>query len=143
MEDKIIKLSNFQIPIIKGLKYLTDFNDSCNESLLINAPRMQYSIYFEMNMENQNIENIEEYNLILIKKNNHKIYFFYPYKQNKIKTILWYFKIEITDDDGKVNILPGQVLMDSSIVNKDKNQIRLPFMNILENVKINQSISLT
>lgn len=143
MEDKIIKLSNFQIPIIKGLKYLTDFKDSCNESLLINAPRMQYSIYFEKNMENQNIENIEEYNLILIKKNNHKIYFFYPYKQNKIKTILWYFKIEITDDDGKVNILPGQVLMDSSIVNKDKNQIRLPFMNILENVKINQSISLT
>ena len=97
---------------------------------------MQYSIYFEKNMQNQNIENIDEYNLILIKKNNHKIYFFYPYKQNKIKTTLWYFKIEILGEDGKTNTLPGQVLMDSSIINKERSFIRLPFMNILENVKV-------
>lgn len=136
MEHKIITLSNFQIPIIKGLKYLANYNDSILESLLINAPRMQYSIYFEKNMQNQNIENIDEYNLILIKKNNHKIYFFYPYKQNKIKTTLWYFKIEILGEDGKTNTLPGQVLMDSSIINKERSFIRLPFMNILENVKV-------
>ena len=141
MENKII-LSNFQIPIIKGLTYLTDNSESI-ESVVINAPRMQYSLYFEKNMENQDIENIDEYNLILIKKNNHKIYFFYHYKQNKIKTTLWYFKIEILDEEGKVNILPGQVLMDSSIINKQRNSIKLPFMNILENVKINKNISLT
>ena len=141
MENKII-LSNFQIPIIKGLTYLTDNNESI-ESVVINAPRMQYSLYFEKNMKNQDIENIDEYNLILIKKNNHKIYFFYPYKQNKIKTTLWYFKIEILDEEGKVNILPGQVLMDSSIINKQRNFVKLPFMNILENVKINKNISLT
>lgn len=141
MENKII-LSNFQIPIIKGLTYLTD-NSGSIESVVINAPRMQYSLYFEKNMKNQDIENIDEYNLILIKKNNHKIYFFYPYKQNKIKTTLWYFKIEILDEEGKVNILPGQVLMDSSIINKPRNSIKLPFMNILENVKINKNISLT
>ena len=141
MENKII-LSNFQIPIIKGLTYLTDNSESI-ESVVINAPRMQYSLYFEKNMENHDIENIDEYNLILIKKNNHKIYFFYPYKQNKIKTTLWYFKIEILDEEGKVNILPGQVLMDSSIINKQRNSIKLPFMNILENVKINKNISLT
>ena len=141
MENKII-LSNFQIPIIKGLTYLTDNSESI-ESVVINAPRMQYSLYFEKNMKNQDIENIDEYNLILIKKSNYKIYFFYPYKQNKIKTTLWYFKIEILDEEGKVNILPGQVLMDSSIINKPRNSIKLPFMNILENVKINKNISLT
>ena len=141
MKNKII-LNNFQIPIIKGLTYLTDNSESI-ESVVINAPRMQYSLYFEKNMKNQDIENIDEYNLILIKKNNHKIYFFYPYKQNKIKTTLWYFKIEILDEEGKVNILPGQVLMDSSIINKQRNSIKLPFMNILENVKINKNISLT
>lgn len=141
MENKIM-LSNFQIPIIKGLTYLTDNSESI-ESVVINAPRMQYSLYFEKNMKNQDIENIDEYNLILIKKNNHKIYFFYPYKQNKIKTTLWYFKIEILDEEGKVNILPGQVLMDSSIINKQRNSIKLPFMNILENVKISKNISLT
>ena len=138
MNKEIINLNNFQIPVVKGLKYIENYVDTNLDSLLINAPRMQYSLYFEKSMDNHNVENLEEYNLIIFKKNNHKIYLFYPYKQNKIKTTLWYFKIEITDDLGKINVLPGQVLMDSSILNKQKKQIRFPFINILENVTFNK-----
>ena len=69
-----------------------------------------------------------------------RIVFFCPSRGGARKDGLWYFNIEFpTEDETEVLTLPGQVMVNSDEVYRKTVGGKLPFVEILEQIKLNLS----
>ena len=111
MPEKSIIFDQFECPIIDGLNYLMNEQIPDSDYLFVNEPNDYFSIYFEKNFPVFKVpDKLErDYCLFQIKKSNRIIKFFCPEKQKKINNVVWYFYVELTDNNGQLHILPGQV----------------------------------
>ena len=141
MMKKRVLFGEFDVPIPKGHERITD-RDATTDYLFVNAPGEIYTVYFDsgMPMYGESILNgCREYGSMEIKFPDRKISFFCPLGFGSRKTALWYFNIEFEEIEGEVRILPGQIMMKSDEVYRKAVGGKLPFIDILEKIRLNSS----
>ena len=133
----------FEFPVIKGLEYLMDEDHPTTDYLFINEPHEKFSMYFERGQKPFEVRDRDaadrEYCLFQMKRPNRTIHFYCPERRPDRESVMWYFYVEIFDENGNPHVLPGQmrvVLADGCLRmagGKEK------FIEILENVTIQKA----
>lgn len=140
MTDKIILFGDFEFPMTNKLEYLFNEEKKVTDYLFVNEPRDEFSIYFEKDFPVFKVPQNSKrpYCLFEINRADRVIKFFCPERLVNLDTVVWYFYVELFDENGGSHILPGQVRIGckerSFPINKDK----LKFINILEEIKLNK-----
>ena len=140
MLEKRVLFDRFEFPVIRGLNYLMDDKSPTSDYLFINDPHEKFSMYFEVGQKHFNVtekgEKENDYCLFQIKRTNRTIHFYCPERLPNRESVMWYFYVEILDENGKVHTLPGQmrvVLKSSCLRLTDEKE---QFIEILEQVKL-------
>ena len=143
MVRKRVKFGEFEVPIPKGHQRITD-KDATTDYLFINAPKDIYTVYFDSGMpfySDKILSSYPEGSTLELKLPDRRIVFFCPSRGGARKDGLWYFNIEfLTEDETEVLTLPGQVLVNSDEVYRKTVGGKLPFVEILERIKLNFSM---
>ena len=138
MTEKRILFDGFEFPVINGLEYLINENVPETDFLLINEPSTDFSLMFEKNFPIFKVpENSErDYCLFELKRSDRVIKFFCPEKHKKLNTAVWYFYMELFDENGTAHALPGQVRVefDGTYLRQVKGKPQ--FIEVLEQVKL-------
>jgi hypothetical protein len=139
--DKRILFGKFEFPRMRGLEYLLDEEKPVTDYLFVNEPNERFSMYFEEGFPRFTVpENSDrEYCLFEIKRQRKKISFFCPEKKKNLDSVVWYFYVELFDENGEVHELPGQVRIraDESFVHMTRGKTR--FIEILEGVRLHSA----
>ena len=141
MVRKRVRFGEFEVPIPRGHEQITD-KDETTDYLFINAPKEIYTVYFDSGMpfySDRILNGYSEGSTLELKLPDRKIVFFCPSRGSDRKDGLWYFNIEFPSEDGEVLTLPGQVLVNSDDVYRKTVGGKLPFVEILEQIKLNLS----
>lgn len=135
--ESIILFNEFEFPKIKGLEYLINTNQLNSDYLFINDVNDFFSIHFEKDFPTFIIPKNSElnYSLFEFKKDNKKVKFFCPNRPKNINSTVWYFNIEIIDDD-ETHVLPGQICVILDKINMFQVKSIPKFIDILEKIKI-------
>lgn len=142
MLEKHVLFDRFEFPVIKGLSYLLDEESPTSDYLFINEPHNKFSMYFETGQKPFSISETatenQEYCLLELNRKNRKICFYCPERPQNRESVMWYFYVELFDDNGNACILPGQIRMAFS-----KGCMRIAeqhsrFVTILEQVKLKE-----
>lgn len=136
---KRVNFGEFEVPIPKGHERITD-KDAITDYLFIHAPKEIYTICFDSTMpfyDSRVLNGYAEGSSLEIKFSDRKIVFFCPFRQGSRKDGLWYFNIEFLGEDGDVLALPGQIMINSDEVYRRTVCGKLPFIEILEKIKLN------
>jgi len=142
MARKRVKFGEFEVPVPKGHERIID-KDATTDYLFINAPRDIYTVYFHSEMpfySDRILSGCEEGGMLEWRMPDRRIVFFCPLRHGGRKDGLWYFNIEFPTEDGGVLILPGQVLINSDKVYRKTIGGKLPFIEILKQIKLNENI---
>ena len=138
MTDKRILFGDFEFPRIRGLDYLLDEKKPVTDYLFVNEPRDYFSMYFENGFPIFTVpENSERpYCLFEMKRSDRRIKLFCPEKYPTLDSVVWYFYVEVFDEQGVAHGLPGQIR-----VGLDEFQAKLAkgkpkFIEVLEGVKL-------
>lgn len=141
MTDKRILFGDFEFPRTNGLKYLLNEELLVTDYLFVNEPHDSFSMYFENGFPIFTVpENGERpYCLFEMKRPDRMIKFFCPEKHPNLDSVVWYFYVEVFDEQGVAHGLPGQVR-----VGLDEFQAKLAkgkpkFIEVLENITLNTS----
>ena len=143
MTDKRILFGKFEFPVEKGLEYLINDNIPETDFLLVNEPHDTFSMTFEKNFPiftvPQNSD--RDYFLFEQKRKDRVIKFFCPEKHANLDSAVWYFYMELYDENGEAHILPGQVRVefDGNILRQAKGKPK--FIELLEQVKLTTATS--
>ncbi len=139
MTDKRILFGDFEFPRTNGLKYLLKEELLVTDYLFVNEPHDSFSMYFENGFPIFTVpENSERpYCLFEMKRPDRMIKFFCPEKHPNLDSVVWYFYVEVFDEQGVAHGLPGQVR-----VGLDEFQAKLAkgkpkFIEVLENITLN------
>ncbi len=138
MIAKRLQFNEIEVPIIKGHEKVID-KDATTEYLFINAPRDIYTVYFDSSMPifGESVFNgCEESSCLELKMQDRKICFYCPIRTKGRKDALWYFNIEFSSEKGEALVLPGQIMVNSDEVYRKTVGGKLPFVEILENIKL-------
>ena len=138
MVAKRLQFNEIEVPIIKGHEKVID-KDATTEYLFINAPRDIYTVYFDSSMPifGKNVFNgCAESSSLELNMQDRKICFYCPTRTKGRKDALWYFNIEFVGENGEVLFLPGQILVNSDEVYRKTVGGKLPFVEILEKIKL-------
>ena len=135
-----VLFDSFEFPVIRGLDYLMDEENPTTDYLFINEPHKKFSMYFERGQKPFEVTDKgatdKEYCLFQFKRPNRTIHFYCPERMPDRESVMWYFYVEIFDENGNPHILPGQmrvVLADGCLrMAGGKTQ----FIEILEQVKL-------
>ena len=141
MVRKRVRFGEFEVPIPRGHEQITD-KDETTDYLFINAPKEIYTVYFDSGMplySDRSLNGYSEGSTLELKLPDRKIVFFCPSRGGDRKDGLWYFNIEFPSEDGEVLTLPGQVMVNSDEVYRRTVGGKLPFVEILEQIKLNLS----
>lgn len=140
MTDKRILFGDFEFPKICGLDYLLDEKKPVTDYLFVNESHDYFSMYFEDGFPIFTVpENSERpYCLFELKRPGRKIRFFCPEKHRNLDTAMWYFYMELLDEQGMVHILPGQVRVTFENAQDQCIRGKPRFIEVLEQVKLNQ-----
>ena len=141
MTDKRILFGDFEFPRTNGLKYLLNEELLVTDYLFVNEPHDSFSMYFENGFPIFTVpENSERpYCLFEMKRSDRMIKFFCPEKHPNLDSVVWYFYVEVFDEQGVAHGLPGQIR-----VGLDEFQAKLAkgkpkFIEVLENITLNTS----
>ena len=138
MVKKRVCFGEFDVPIPKGHERITD-KDATTDYLFINAPREIYTVYFNSSMplyEQSVLNGYEQSSSLEVKLPDRKIVFFCPTIRGERKDGLWYFVIEFVGENGETVFLQGQILVNSDEVYRKTVGGKLPFVEILEKIKL-------
>ncbi len=138
MVKKRVGFGEFDVPIPKGHERITD-KDATTDYLFINAPREIYTVYFNSSMplyEQSVLNGYEQSSSLEVNLTDRKIVFFCPTIRGDRKDGLWYFIIEFEGENGEALFLPGQILVNSDEVYRKTVGGKLPFVEILEKIKL-------
>ncbi|MBQ9750724.1 MAG: hypothetical protein IJV87_09145 [Clostridia bacterium] len=142
MVRKRVRFGEFEVPIPKGHHRITD-RDETTDYLFINAPKEIYTVYFDSAMpfySDKILSGFPEGSTLALKLPDRRIVFFCPSRDGDRKDGLWYFNIEFpTEDETEVLTLPGQVMVNSDEVYRKTVGGKLPFVEILEQIKLKLS----
>lgn len=141
MTDKRILFGDFEFPRANGLEYL--FNDELliTDYLFVNEPHEKFSIYFENGFPFFRVpENSDRsYFLFEINSPGRIIKFFCPEKNKHLDTAVWYFYVELLDENGVAHSLPGQVRVSMRDFQCELAKGKPKFIEVLENITLNTS----
>ena len=141
MLRKRVRFGEFEVPIPKGYKQITD-RDETTDYLFINAPREIYTVYFDSAMpfySEKILGKCEEGSTLELKLADRRIVFFCPSGSGDRKDGLWFFNIDFATGGDEVLTLPGQIMVNSDEVYRRTVGGKLPFVEILEQIKLNLS----
>ena len=141
MVRKRVKFGEFEVQIPKGHRQITDKDDT-TDYLFINAPREIYTVYFDSAMpfySDKIFGDCEEGSTLELKLPDRRIVFFCPAGSGDRKDGLWFFNIDFTTGGDEVLTLPGQIMVNSDDVYRKTVGGKLPFVEILEKIKLNLS----
>ena len=138
MTDKRILFGDFEFPRIRGLIYLLDEKKPVTDYLFVNEPRDCFSMYFEDGFPIFTVpENSERpYCLFELKRPGRMIKFFCPEKHQNLDTAMWYFYMELFDEQGVAHVLPGQVRVAFENDRTQRIRGKPRFIEVLEGVKL-------
>ena len=139
MLRKRVRFGEFEVPIPKGYHQITDKDDT-TEYLFINAPKEIYTVYFDSAMPfytDKILGDCEEGSTLQLKLSDRRIVFFCPSGSGDRKDGLWFFNIDFTTGGDEVLTLPGQIMVNSDEVYRKTVCGKLPFVEILERIKLN------
>ncbi len=139
MLRKRVRFGEFEVPIPKGYHQITDKDDT-TDYLFINAPKEIYTVYFDSAMPfytDKILGDCEEGSTLQLKLSDRRIVFFCPSGSGDRKDGLWFFNIDFTTGGDEVLTLPGQVMVNSDEVYRKTVCGKLPFVKILERIKLN------
>ena len=138
MTDKRILFGKFEFPVEKGLEYLVNENLPETDFLLINEPHDVFSMIFEKDFPIFTVPKNSERDYFLFeqKRQDRVIRFFCPEKHENLDSAVWYFYMELYDENGEAHTLPGQVRVefDGNILRQTKGKPN--FIELLEGVKL-------
>ena len=138
MVAKRLHFDEIELPVVKGHEKVLD-KDPTTEYLFINAPKDIYTLYFDSSMPKfgKNVFNgCAESSCLELNMPDRKICFYCPTRTKGRKDALWYFNIEFIGENGEIFFLPGQILVNSDEVYRKIVGGKLPFVEILEKIKI-------
>ena len=141
MLRKRVRFGEFEVPIPKGYKRITD-RDETTDYLFINAPREIYTVYFDSAMpfySEKILGKCEEGSTLELKLSDRRIVFFCPSGGSDRKDGLWFFNIDFATGGDEMLTLPGQVMVNSDEVYRKTVGGKLPFVEILEQIKLTLS----
>ena len=141
MLRKRVRFGEFEVPIPKGYKRITD-RDETTDYLFINAPREIYTVYFDSAMpfySEKILGKCEEGSTLELKLADRRIVFFCPSGSGDRKDGLWFFNIDFATGGDEVLTVPGQIMVNSDEVYRSTVGGKLPFVEILEQIKLNLS----
>ena len=108
MLEKRVLFEDFEFPVVKGLEYLMDEENPTTDYLFINEPSEKFSMYFERGQNPFDISKTsatdKTYCLFQIKRQNRTIHFYCPERLPNRESAMWYFYVEILDENGKVSL---------------------------------------
>ena len=138
MTEKSIYFGKFEFPRMQGLEYLLDEEKPVTDYLFVNEPSERFSMYFEEGFPRFTVpENSDrEYCLFEIKRQGKKISFFCPEKKKNLDSVVWYFFVELFDENGGVHELPGQVRVGFDLSAVQIMNEKPQFIEVLEQVKL-------
>ena len=138
MTDKRILFGKFEFPVEKGLEYLVNENLPETDFLLINEPHDVFSMIFEKDFPIFTVPKNSERDYFLFeqKRQDRVIRFFCPEKHENLDSAVWYFYMELYDENGEAHTLPGQVRVefDGNILRQARGKPN--FIELLEGVKL-------
>ena len=138
MTEKRIIFGKFEFPVEKGLEYLVNENLPETDFLLINEPHDVFSMIFEKDFPIFTVPKNSERDYFLFeqKRQDRVIRFFCPEKHENLDSAVWYFYMELYDENGEAHTLPGQVRVefDGNILRQIKGKPN--FIELLEGVKL-------
>ena len=138
MTEKRILFGKFEFPVEKGLEYLVNENLPETDFLLINEPHDVFSMTFEKDLPIFTVPKNSERDYFLFeqKRQDRVIRFFCPEKHENLDSAVWYFYMELYDENGEAHTLPGQVRVefDGNILRQIKGKPN--FIELLESVKL-------
>ena len=141
MTNKRILFGKFEFPRIHGLEYLLDEEKTVTDYLFVNESNERFSMYFEEGFPRFTVpeHSDREYCLFEVKRKDRRISFFCPERHKNLKSVVWYFYVELFDENGRVHELPGQITVgfDLSVVQIMKKKPQ--FIEVLENITLNTS----
>lgn len=138
MLRKRVRFGEFEVPVPRGYQQIID-KDETTEYLFINAPRDIYTVYFDSAMpfySDRILESCTEGSTLELKLSDRRIVFFCPSGSGDRKDGLWFFNIDFTTNGEEVLTLPGQIMINSDEVYRKTVCGKLPFVNILERIKL-------
>ena len=109
----------------------------------INAPKDIYTVYFDSGMpfySDKIFGDCEEGSILELKLPDRRIVFFCPSGSDDRHDGLWFFNIDFATGGDEVLTLPGQVMVNSDEVYRKTVCGKLPFVEILERIKLNFSM---
>ncbi|MBR3685777.1 MAG: hypothetical protein IKL86_05850 [Clostridia bacterium] len=143
MTEKQIHFGKFEFAKEKGLEYLVNENIPETDFLLINEPNESFSLMFEKDFPVFTVPQNSDrpYCLFELKRHDRVIKFYCPERHKNLDSVVWYFYVEVFDENGVAHGLPGQVRvgMSESCIRKAKGKLK--FVDILEQVKLKTAIS--
>ena len=143
MVRKRVNFGEFEVPLPKGHEEITD-KDATTDYLFIHAPKEIYTICFDSTMpfyDSRVLNGYEEGSSLEIKLSDRKLIFFCPFRRGIRKDGLWYFNVEFSGENDEVLTLPGQIVINSDEVYRKTTSGKLPFVQILEGIKLKRKIS--
>ena len=138
MTDKRILFGDFEFPRTNGLKYLLNEELLVTDYLFVNEPHDSFSMYFENGFPIFTVpENSERpYCLFEMKRSDRMIKFFCPEKHPNLDSVVWYFYVEVFDEQGVAHGLPGQVRVGMRDFRSELAKGKPKFIEVLEGVKL-------
>lgn len=138
MTEKRIVFDEFEIPRVNGLEYLFNEELQSADYLFVNELGDRFSMYFEKGFPVFTIPQQSDrgYCLFELKRQDRVIKFFCPEKQKNFHCAVWYFYVELLDDEGKKHNLPGQVRVLVDEVNGCSPKRKPKFIEVLEKVRL-------
>ena len=138
MTNKRILFGEFEFSVEKGFEYLINENVPETDFLLINEPSESFSLMFEKDFPIFTVpeHSDRDYLLFELKRSERVIKFFCPEKHKNLDTAVWYFCMELYDENGEAHTLPGQVRVefDGDFIRQVKGKPK--FIELLEGVKL-------
>ncbi len=115
-QDGRIRFEQFSFPILPGLVYGKDGNERIGELLFIDDSRNRFQIYFESGMSCLDMQIWErDQEQVFCREHsfgNLTLHLCCPARGHGKRSCIGYFHAELTDPDGVVHILPGQISLE-------------------------------
>ena len=138
MTDKRVLFGDFEFPRTKGLEYLMNDEVPMTDYLFVNEPHDGFSMYFEDGFPVFKIPegSSHDYCLFEMKRHNRNIKFFCPEKRQDFDSAVWYFCLELFDEEGKMYTLPGQVRVALRSFCLQRQGEKPKFIEVLEQIRL-------
>lgn len=115
-QSERIRFEQFSFPILPGLVYEKDGNQRIGELLFIDDSRGRFRIYFESGMSCLDLRVCErDPEKVFVQQHSlgHlTLYLCYPVQDCGKQPSVGYFHAELTDANGIVHLLPGQISLE-------------------------------